>query len=131
MADRLRNALRWLGEQKKKHESTEVTYRRRSLSIVGLLATFGTKAVDQNEIDGSATRFVYHSFVFDAADLVLQGRQVEPESGDVIVIGIGDLARTYRVSEVNGEAPWHYTDSTETRIRVLTTLHRTQERRAP
>lgn len=128
MADMLRNALATLGQRMKAFNSSAVTYRRGASSIVGVLASYGTRRVDTFDSDNVMVTVTFHDFVIDAADLEVDGERFEPERGDRIESIVDGVLQAFEVSsQGTTEGIWRYTDSTNLRVRIHTHLKRAED----
>lgn len=118
MANRLQRGVEHIQQRLGEDYSVSVTYSNGTHS-----ATFNatpTSGVDLTIVDKSgATRIVRaeRDYLFDAADLVLNGVLTEPARGHTITEG----SRTYELLSPGGDEPvWRYSDAGKTRIRAHT-----------
>jgi len=98
-----------------------ITYRRGDNAVAGVSAVVGQTPFRIDDAAGASIVSRHRDFIFDAADLVIDGAAATPERGDEIdqADGAGDTV-TYRVTAPAGEAPWRYVDEANSRIRVHT-----------
>lgn len=116
MADFLGDGMAWLNGQLKEQCSVTVTYRRGD-QAVELQATRGQSMLRVSDGRGaSKIERTDRDFMFDAADLVLDGEQVEPADGDTVDLGND----RFELMAANGEPSWRYSNSSKSRIRVRT-----------
>jgi hypothetical protein len=128
MADKLRDALATLGQRMKANASSEITYRRGGASIVGLLATRGNRDVDGYDSQGMLVTVTFHDFIVDAAGLEIDDSRFLPERGDRIEAETDGVLETFEVSSgLLNMAVYRYTDSTNSRVRIHTTLKRAED----
>ena len=120
MSSFLNAATAYLGEELKSHESETVVYRRGARVVTGgIAATIGEtryETSDQVAIIGIDSR----DFIFQAADLVINGVQTTPQPGDQIDRTINDETQTYEVMSPEGVQCFSFCDRDETRIRAHT-----------
>lgn len=119
MANKLAEALALLGEKLKAYAGTSVTYTRGAHSVT-LTATVGRMLLKTTDRSGNTkTELTHRDFTFLAADLILNGSQVEPAEGDLITVVMAGDTRRFTVMPVGNEPAWRYADEQqETTIRV-------------
>jgi len=99
---------------------SEVVYQRGSLSVE-LCAGLGSSPFETVDENGVMASWRSRDFLFDAAELELNGQQIEPQRGDLIRLPAGDKVEVYRVQHPDPKQhPWRYCDPTNTAIRVHT-----------
>jgi hypothetical protein len=102
------------------HTSVAITYRRGARQV-SITATPASTELEVVANDGTATRRRVRDYKIDVADLVFDGEQLEPRSGDVIVETIAGDDVTFEVFEpAEGESSWRFADSDRTRARIHT-----------
>jgi hypothetical protein len=120
MPNIMETGMAWLASQLKANAASEITYSRGSDDVT-LQATYGRKLLKLTDIDGAIRmEWTDMDFVFDAADLILDGSQVEPARGDKVTLVVGEDVQIYEVLPFQSEPPWRYTDPFQTMIRVHT-----------
>jgi hypothetical protein len=125
MTDMLETGVTWLNQQRNAHMVKSVTYRR-GQSSVSVSATNGrtqTKTIGDDAVEVSGQ---VDDWIINAADLVLDGRQVCPESGDQIRETVGSQTFVYEVRKLgnvsgigDGET-WRFSDAFKQSIRIHT-----------
>ena len=120
MADLLQQGLGWLEEQRTRHLTRTVTYRRGALSV-DVQATIGETVFRLSDPLGAEVRHVRRDYLILAEDLVLGGQTVLPERGDRIEKT--DSGETH-VHEVmgpgSGEPDWRWSDPYRKTLRIHT-----------
>jgi hypothetical protein len=101
-----------------------VTYERDG-DTVALTAIPGSTLAELDAGDSFTIQTTIKDFLVDTNDLVLSTVQVEPERGDLIIQTEGATVYTFEVSQLGGAA-FEYTDSTNARLRIHTTLIQVQ-----
>jgi hypothetical protein len=97
-----------------------VTYERAG-DTVAVVAVPGNTRVELDDGESFTIQTTVRDFLFDAVDLVIDSVTIEPARGDRVVQTEGATVYTFEVSELGGAA-FEYTDSTQSRCRVHTTL---------
>ncbi len=121
MNDMLQVGLDWLEAQRREHLSRTVTYRR-GFSSVDVPATVGATPFQADDGSGAVIEQEIRDYLVAAADLVLDGVQVQPERGDEIV----DAARVYAVMDLGPEPHYRTADPSGRTVRIHTKLVRTE-----
>ena len=119
MADILETGSNWLQEQRKKHATREVTYRR-GVDSVSVQATVGRTMFEQDDGSGVIIRTQIRDYLIDPADLVLAGQPTLPERGDRIEEAEGGKKFTYEVMPLGTEPHWRYSDPYRKTLRIHT-----------
>lgn len=116
MTDLLKRAENALARMHKASVSQDVVYQRGG-STVTLKATMGSTQMGQYDQGGAVIAFDSIDFLVNAADLVLNGDQVEPRRGDEIIW----RGHNYRVvADQQGDRPYRESGSEGTVLRVMT-----------
>ena len=115
MADLIKNAMVWLEEQRREHLTIPIIYRRGE-SAVALPATIGKTVFKVTDDYGRYQYIESRDYLVSAADLVLDGQTVLPQSGDEIE----ENGFVYEVMAPNGEPEWRYSDSYRQCCRIHT-----------
>lgn len=125
MTDLLSKSSAWLEDQRKKHRTVDVTYRRGVDSAV-VKATIGRTMFEQDDGAGVIVRLQVRDYLIDTADLVLAGNQSLPSKGDRIEEIDAGQKHTYEVLPLGGEQHWRYSDSYRRTLRIHTKLIATE-----
>jgi hypothetical protein len=126
MADLLASSSSWLSAMFRAHASTSVTYWRGS-SSVAINTTVGRSERLATAEDGVQVKIESVDFLVDTADLVVDGVEIRPRSGDRITRSVGGQELTYAVAPLAGEPEFSFIDSTRDRMRVHTKRLDTRE----
>lgn len=116
MTDLLKRAESALARIHKASASQEVTYQRGGASV-SLQATMGATQMAQYDQGGVVIAFDSIDFLVQAADLVLNGGQVEPRRGDEI-LWRGNVYRV--VADQQGDRPFRESGAEGTVLRIMT-----------
>lgn len=120
MPDLLAQSARWLEDQRHRHCSTAVRYRRDG-QVVEVNATIGRTIFRDENAYGTVTHHVSRDFLIRAEDLVLAGQQIEPRSGDEVLEPGDNQLRVHEVmSPTRGDPAWRYSDPARVTIRIHT-----------
>ncbi|MCA9178645.1 MAG: hypothetical protein KDB14_29490 [Planctomycetales bacterium] len=119
MADLLQTGSNWLQDQRKKHITRTVTYRRGVDSVLAQ-ATVGRTVFEQDDGSGVIVRTEVRDYLIDTADLVLAGQPALPERGDRIEEIESGKKFTYEVMTLGTEPHWRYSDPYRKTLRVHT-----------
>ena len=116
MGNMLTIGVQWLSEQLKAHASHEVTYVR-GVQRLPLSATIGQTAFEIDELGGIRVEHSDRDYIVTAADLVIDGRVVEPDRGDTIEESVGSETHVYEVMAPGSIQPYKL-DATGTLLRI-------------
>lgn len=119
MGDLLERASAWLDEQRLKHLSRTVTYRRGETSAE-VRAAIGRTVFEVTDSVGVAERTESRDFLIPASDLVLGGEAVLPKQGDRIEETQDSKVYVYEVMAPGQEPCWRFSDSYRRTLRVHT-----------
>jgi hypothetical protein len=119
VGDILEAGSNWLQEQRKKHATRSVLYRRGTDSAA-VMATVGRTIFEQDDGAGSIIRTEVRDYLIDTADLVLNSQQILPEKGDHIEEQDGDNLFVYEVMPIGKEPHWRYSDPYRKTLRIHT-----------
>ena len=123
----LKTGSDWLADTLKAHAGTSVTYRRGGLAV-DLTVTVGQSEREVEDGDGLLVTVQAHDFLILVADLVLDGQQVLPESGDLIRETTGGVTYVWEVLPPTPNEPcWRYSDPDRKALRVHTKKGRPNE----
>ena len=115
MADLLKQGSDWLEDQRHRHLSRTVTYRRGAVSVE-LSATVGRTTFEIDSGTGFLERIESRDY------LVLGGQATLPERGDLIVETDGSAVFSYEVTAPGTEPAWRYSDPYRKTLRIHTKL---------
>jgi hypothetical protein len=118
MVDLLEQASAWLDGQRKKYLSRPVTYSRAEAEVE-VLATVGKTTFELDASQGVET-WQSRDFLIAAADLVLDGAVVLPESGDRVTETQGEQTFVYECVAPGSEPCWRYSDVYRQTLRIHT-----------
>jgi hypothetical protein len=119
LTDILRAGSHWLQEQRKKHASRSVLYRR-GTETVTVAATVGRTVFEQDDGAGSVMRTEVRDYLIDSADLIIEFKPVLPEKGDRIEEIEGTNKFIYEVMPIGREPHWRYSDPYRKTLRIHT-----------
>lgn len=100
------------------HTSVEVTVSHEGFVTETIKAVVGTTKRELQDSSGAIFEWESTDFVVAIADLVLNGRQVEPQRG--MRITRADTQEVFEVQSPGNEQPWQWHDSAHLRMRVHT-----------
>lgn len=119
MADLLEQASGWLEDQRTKHASRTVKYKR-GVDSVDVAASIGRTEFEIDDGFGVLQKFESRDFLILAAELVLSGASVLPERGDRIEETVGTTTWVYEVMAPGKEPAWRYSDPYRKTLRIHT-----------
>lgn len=119
MADLLQRASAWLEDQRTKHMTQSVVYRR-GTDTVAVLATIGTTVFQIDDGAGGVLRIESRDYLISAADLILSGGPVLPQRGDRIEESVDSEVFVYEVIRPGDEPCWRWSDAYRQTVRVHT-----------
>ncbi len=119
MADLLANAAIWLAQQRTKHLTQQILYRRDALTVT-VPATIGKTEFEVDDEFGVVQRIESRDFLILASELILDGIATIPERGDVIEKQAGDQTLQYEVTAPGKEPCWRYSDLHRQTLRIHT-----------
>jgi hypothetical protein len=112
MPDLLATGLTWLDDQRHRHLSRRVLFRRRGRFSadppieIALDATVGRTRWETDDGNGVFERYEARDFIVRAIDLTAGGERLEPRRGDRIVERRGSTDWIYEVMAPAGEPEW-------------------------
>ena len=101
MADLLETGATKMAALFTSHGSTSVVYNR-GVESVTVSATIGRTEFDLERDEVVVKQDSAKDFLIAAADLVLDGCQIEPQKGDLVRHVVGGVSKIYKVGEVRG-----------------------------
>lgn len=111
----------WQATAQAESASITVTLRRPGYDdVTGVAAVVGTTAIEQELEDGSSLRVDSHDFLIKASDYLIDGEQVEPADGDLIIETVDGVELFYELRPFAGEASARHMDQFRTRWRCHT-----------
>ena len=119
MADLLQQTVGWLAGMRVKHASRTVTYSRGEESVE-LSATMGSTTYEVADEYGFNVEAKAMDFLVTAAELVMGGRQSDPEAGDKIRVTVGNRIKVYEVMDLGAAGHYRPSDPQETTLRIHT-----------
>lgn len=119
MGDLLEQGSAFLEDQRHRHMSRPVSYRRGTDSV-DLQATVGKTVFEQADGNGLIQRIEARDFLVRAEDLVLAGQTTLPRAGDQVREAQGVTTHVYEVMAPGGEPPFRYSDPFRRTVRVHT-----------
>lgn len=119
MADLLANAATWLAQQRTKHLTQQIVYRRETL-MVTVPATIGKTEFEVDDEFGVVQRIESRDFLILASDLVLDGTVTIPQRGDIIEKQPGTQSLQFEVTAPGKEPCWRYSDLYRQTLRIHT-----------
>ncbi|WP_417849410.1 hypothetical protein [Thalassoglobus sp.] len=119
MADLLANAASWLAQQRTKHLTQQIVYRRETLSVT-VPATVGKTEFEVDDEFGVVQRIESRDFLILTSDLILDGTVTIPERGDVVEEQAGTQTLQYEVNAPGKEPCWRYSDLYRQTLRIHT-----------
>lgn len=119
MADLLATSSAWLEDQRTRHLSRLVTYRRGTLAAE-VVATIGKTVFRVDDQYGGQIRSESRDYLVLAADLVLGGNAMLPQRGDQIRETVGDTVFVYEVLAPGDEPCFRFSDPYRQTLRIHT-----------
>jgi len=117
MTDMLGDAVDWLAEQRTSRMARTAFYSRGGRSVE-LLVTPGSTTYTLADEAGAGIEVQATDFILTAADLVLDGEPVEPETGDRIRLDVGGAIAVYEVLDLVGGGHFRPADPMGVTLRV-------------
>lgn len=119
MADLLEQGSAFLEDQRHRHMTRPVVYRRAS-DEVSVSATIGRTVFEQADDRGLVSRIESRDFLVRAEDLVLAGSAVLPKAGDSVRDSQDGRTFIYEVMAPGGEPPFRFSDPYRRTLRIHT-----------
>ena len=119
MTDILEVGSNWLQNQRKKHATRPVTYRRDAESVV-VDATVGRTIFEQDDGAGAIIRTEVRDYLIDSDQLIFGGGKVFPDRGDRIEETDGAQLYVYEVMPIGSEPHWRFSDPYRKTYRIHT-----------
>jgi hypothetical protein len=122
MGDLLEQGAAFLDEQRHRHMSRAVVYRR-GADEKEVQATIGRTEFEQADEAGLIHRVESRDFLIRASDLDLGAGPIQPRAGDQVreqVGGVGGHVLVYEVNAPGGQPPFRYSDPYHRILRIHT-----------
>ena len=119
MPDLLEQGLAWLEDQRHRHMTRTVTYRRGG-EEVSLAATIGRTEFEQVDEYGAIHKTQSRDFLVRTADLVLDGVRTLPLAGDQIREADGNPTFVYEGMAPGDQPPRRHSDPYRQALRIHT-----------
>jgi len=119
MGNLLQWGSNWLEDQRTRHTTTAVTYRR-GASQVEVLATIGKTEFEMENSTGILERTESRDYLILTADLVLDGLPTLPNRGDRVRETVGANIFIYEVMAPGGRPHYRYSDPYRKTLRIHT-----------
>ncbi|MBX3435816.1 MAG: hypothetical protein KF847_21060 [Pirellulales bacterium] len=122
MGDLLEQGAVFLDDQRHRHMSRSVVYRR-GADEKEVQATIGRTEFEQADEGGLIHRVESRDFLIRAADLDLGSGPIQPRAGDQVreqVGGVGGQVLVYEVNAPGEQPPWRYSDPYRRTFRIHT-----------
>jgi hypothetical protein len=127
VTDLLAAGVDWLVDQLKRFAARPVLYCR-GQQQVSVSALSGKQLLKLADGRGNVRmEWTDKDFLIQAADLVLEGKEVLPQRGDQIRDQVGDKVFIYEVMAPTGEPPWRWSDPYRKLLRIHAKHVGTQE----
>ncbi len=119
MGDLLEQGAAFLDDQRHRHMSRSVVYRR-GADEKEVQATIGRTEFEQADEAGLIHRVESRDFLIRAADLDLGAGPIQPKAGDQVREQAGTQVFVYEVNAPGGQPPWRYSDPYRRTFRIHT-----------
>ncbi len=119
MGDLLEQGAAFLDDQRHRHMSRTVVYRR-GADEKEVQATIGRTEFEQADEAGLIHRVESRDFLVRTADLDLGAGPILPRAGDQVRETVGTSVFVYEVNAPGGQPPWRFSDPYRQVMRVHT-----------
>jgi len=123
MSEPARNIMEWgsdwLESQRDMHMTRSILYARGG-SFVAVQATPAETTFDVDDGTGAIVSYVSRDFIVLAADLAIDGQQIEPLAGDRITETLRGHTFVYEVNAPGRKQPWKWADDFGAAYRIYT-----------
>jgi hypothetical protein len=119
MGDLLEQGAAFLDDQRHRHMSRTVVYRR-GADEKEVQATIGRTEFEQADEAGLIHRVESRDFLIRAADLDLGAGPIQPRAGDQVLETVGVQVYVYEVNAPGGQPPFRFSDPYRRVMRVHT-----------
>lgn len=100
--------------------SVAVTYKRGDNEVSLMNVVLGETPFRITRGDKSNLYWSEKDFLIPVDGLIINGELVEPQEGDLILLKVRDVLKTYEVWAPQGEQVWRYSDPEEFTYRIHT-----------
>lgn len=100
MPELLKTGLAWLSDQLKEHNSRPVVYARGEQTVT-IQAVIGKTEYEKRQRDGVQIKVRSRDFIIQRDDLILNGSQIEPRTGDHIFETDGGIVYKYQLLPID------------------------------
>lgn len=119
MGDLLEQGAAFLDDQRHRHMSRAVVYKRGS-DAKEVQATIGRTEFEQADEAGLIHRIESRDYLIRAADLDLGAGPIQPKAGDQVREQVGSQVFVYEVNAPGGQPPFRYSDPYRRTFRIHT-----------
>ena len=119
MGDLLEQGAAFLDDQRHRHMSLTVVYKRGS-DAKEVQATIGRTEFEQADEAGLIHRVESRDYLIRAADLDLGAGPIQPKAGDQVREQVGSQVFVYEVNAPGGQPPFRYSDPYRRTFRIHT-----------
>lgn len=119
MGDMLDRGAAFLDDQRHKHLTRLVTYRR-GAEAKEVLATVGKTEFEQADDAGLIHRIESRDFLVRAADMDIGSGRTLPRAGDQVRETVDGTVMVYEVNAPGGQPPFRYSDPYRRVLRIHT-----------
>ncbi len=119
MGDLLEQGAAFLDDQRHRHMSRAVVYRR-GAEEKEVQATIGRTEFEQADEAGLIHRTESRDYLIRSADLDLGAGPIQPRAGDQVWEQVGTQVLVYEVNAPGGQPPWRFSDPYRRVMRVHT-----------
>ena len=119
MTNMLDQGSLWLSDQIDDHVSSNVLYRRGSLTVP-VQAGKGRTTFELTDTSGILVAIESRDFLISTANLLLDEMPILPGVGDRIIETIGDKLHAYEVSNFGSEQSYRFCDPYRHKLRIHT-----------
>lgn len=108
MTNVLQDAAAWLAGQLKEKAGRTVTYSRNGFDSAAITGWVAKKEYESVGADGMQTLVTSFEWSFEATDIVVNGSQITPRSGDIITETLNGTTIVYEVLPIENrpETEW-------------------------
>ena len=126
MGDLLEQGAAFLDDQRHRHMSRAVVYKR-GADEKQVQATIGRTEFEQADEAGLIHRTESRDFLIRAAGLILGTGPIQPKAGDQVREQVGTRVLVYEVNAPGGQPLWRYSDPYRRVMRVHTKFVGTED----
>ena len=119
MTNMLEQSSQWLSDQIDDHVSSNVLYRRGSLTVP-VQAGKGRTTFELTDTSGILVAIESRDFLISTANLLLDELPILPEVGDRIIETISGTLHAYEVADFGSEQSYRFCDPYRHKLRIHT-----------